>query len=156
MPDGTRFSVGIGFSDAERGSPPDVGSIVTYRYQELSEGGVPRFPSYVGVRHDVAWPPPAPPRRQSGETATRAAPAPAAPAPPPAPSGAIRRFERRAGDMRDLWEIELAGRSHTVRLTRAGEVVETRTSQLASVAAAWRDADRLVGERLAEGFVELE
>ncbi len=56
MPDGTRFAVGTGLSDAERQSPPRLGSIITYRYQELSEGGVPRFPSYVGVRHDVAWP----------------------------------------------------------------------------------------------------
>jgi DNA ligase 1 len=55
MADGTRFSVGTGFSDAERESPPPVGAIVTYRYQELSEAGVPRFPSYVGVRDDVKW-----------------------------------------------------------------------------------------------------
>src|SRR5262249_3263238 len=56
MPDGTRFNIGTGFSDAERASPPRLGAIVTYRYQELSEAGVPRFPSYVGVRDDVAWP----------------------------------------------------------------------------------------------------
>ena len=53
MPEGTRFSVGTGFSDAERESPPPVGSTITYRYQELSEAGVPRFPSYVGVRVDT-------------------------------------------------------------------------------------------------------
>jgi DNA ligase-1 len=57
MPNGTRFSVGTGLSDEERESPPVIGSVVTYRYQELSEDGVPRFPSYVGVRTDVAWPP---------------------------------------------------------------------------------------------------
>lgn len=57
MPDGTRFAVGTGLSDAERKDPPGVGSIITYRYQELSDGGVPRFPSYVGVRHDMSWPP---------------------------------------------------------------------------------------------------
>jgi DNA ligase-1 len=53
LPDGTQFSVGTGFSDAERSDPPAVGSVITFRYQELSEGGVPRFPSYVGVRHDL-------------------------------------------------------------------------------------------------------
>ena len=36
-------------------APPPLGSIITFRYQELSDGGVPRFPTYVGVRHDVAW-----------------------------------------------------------------------------------------------------
>ncbi len=53
LADGTQFSVGTGFSDAERGDPPPVGSVITFRYQELSDGGVPRFPSYVGVRHDA-------------------------------------------------------------------------------------------------------
>jgi DNA ligase 1 len=58
MPNGTVFNIGTGLSDAERNNPPPVGSIVTYRYQELSNDGVPRFPSYVGVRHDLPWPPP--------------------------------------------------------------------------------------------------
>jgi len=53
MGDGTRFSIGTGFSDAERRAPPPIGSLVTFRYQELSDGGVPRFPTYVGVRDDA-------------------------------------------------------------------------------------------------------
>jgi DNA ligase-1 len=55
LPNGKRFSVGTGFSDAERGDPPAVGTVITFRYQELSDDGVPRFPSYVGVRDDVDW-----------------------------------------------------------------------------------------------------
>lgn len=55
--DGTRFALGSGLSDADRDRPPPVGAIVTFRYQELSDGGVPRFPTFVGVRHDVAWKP---------------------------------------------------------------------------------------------------
>lgn len=57
MPSGKRFAVGTGLTDAERNSPPPVGAIVTYRYQELTDDGIPRFPSYVDVRHDIAWPP---------------------------------------------------------------------------------------------------
>jgi DNA ligase-1 len=57
LPDGTRFSIGTGFSDKERQAPPPIGAVVTFRYQELSDAGVPRFPSYVGVRHDIKWPP---------------------------------------------------------------------------------------------------
>src|SRR5262249_19870575 len=53
MAEGTRFAVGTGFSDAERASPPPVGSVITFRYQELSDGGVPRFPSFVRVRKDA-------------------------------------------------------------------------------------------------------
>lgn len=47
LPDGTRFSVGTGFSDAQRERPPAVGSLITFRYQELTDRGVPRFPSFV-------------------------------------------------------------------------------------------------------------
>ncbi|MCK6487949.1 MAG: DNA ligase [Planctomycetes bacterium] len=52
---GKRFSVGTGLSDAERSAPPPIGVIIAFRYQELSNDGVPRFPSYLGVRDDVAW-----------------------------------------------------------------------------------------------------
>ncbi len=54
LPSGTRFCVGTGLSDAERENPPGFGSIITFRYQELSDGGVPRFPSFVCVRKDLA------------------------------------------------------------------------------------------------------
>jgi DNA ligase-1 len=50
---GKVFSVGTGFTDKERSSPPPVGSIITFRYQELSDAGIPRFPSYAGIREDT-------------------------------------------------------------------------------------------------------
>ena len=50
LDNGIEFSVGTGLSDAERENPPPVGSIVTVSYQELTDDGVPRFPSYIGVR----------------------------------------------------------------------------------------------------------
>jgi DNA ligase-1 len=50
MENGTEFSVGTGLSDAEREKPPVIGSTITISYQELSDGGVPRFPSFVSVR----------------------------------------------------------------------------------------------------------
>jgi DNA ligase-1 len=50
MTNGIRFAVGTGFSDAERSNPPPLGSTITFRYQELTDAGVPRFPSYVGIR----------------------------------------------------------------------------------------------------------
>lgn len=53
LADGTEFSIGTGFSDKQREAPPAVGSVVVFRYQELSDGGVPRFPSFHGVREEV-------------------------------------------------------------------------------------------------------
>lgn len=52
LPDGTRFKVGTGFSDAQRENPPAIGATITFRYQELTRAGVPRFPSYVRERPD--------------------------------------------------------------------------------------------------------
>ncbi|NMG54439.1 DNA ligase [Aromatoleum aromaticum] len=49
-PDGRRFRIGSGFSDAQRRAPPAIGTSVTYRYRELTAKGLPRFPRYLRVR----------------------------------------------------------------------------------------------------------
>jgi DNA ligase-1 len=49
LPDGTEFSIGTGFSDKERAAPPAPGSSITFRFQELTNGGVPRFASFVRI-----------------------------------------------------------------------------------------------------------
>jgi DNA ligase-1 len=36
------FNVGTGLSDKQRKNPPKVGTIITYRFQELTRDGVPR------------------------------------------------------------------------------------------------------------------
>lgn len=50
MPDGRRFALGSGLSDALRRNPPPVGTQITYRYRELTQNGMPRFPRYLRVR----------------------------------------------------------------------------------------------------------
>ncbi len=52
LPDGTTFSVGSGFTDAQRDRPPAIGATITFRYQELTDRGVPRFPTFVRERTD--------------------------------------------------------------------------------------------------------
>jgi DNA ligase 1 len=47
---GVECAVGTGFSDAQREQPPAVGSVITLKYQELTDAGVPRFPVFVRVR----------------------------------------------------------------------------------------------------------
>jgi DNA ligase-1 len=47
---GRCFRIGTGFSDAQRESPPAVGSLVTYRYRGLTAKGLPRFPVFLRVR----------------------------------------------------------------------------------------------------------
>jgi ATP-dependent DNA ligase len=53
---GKTFKVGTGLTDRQREKPPAIGSIVTYRFQELTASGVPRFPVFVGVRIDLDEP----------------------------------------------------------------------------------------------------
>lgn len=50
MPDGKRFALGTGFTDAQRADPPAVGALVTYRYRDLSPKGLPRAAVFVRVR----------------------------------------------------------------------------------------------------------
>jgi DNA ligase len=50
--DGREFSIGSGLTDAERESPPPVGTVITYRFQGLTAKGLPRFPSFLRIRRD--------------------------------------------------------------------------------------------------------
>ncbi len=50
--DGREFSLGTGFTDAQRESPPPIGSVVTYRFRGLTKNGLPRFPSFLRIRTD--------------------------------------------------------------------------------------------------------
>lgn len=49
-PAGVRFQIGSGFTDEERRNPPPVGSVITYRYRDLTAAGVPRFATYLRRR----------------------------------------------------------------------------------------------------------
>ena len=55
-PEGIRFALGSGFSDAQRADPPPVGTWVTYRYNGLTGKGIPRFARFLRVRE--GWTPP--------------------------------------------------------------------------------------------------
>jgi DNA ligase-1 len=137
MPDGTTFAVGTGFSDAERERPPAVGSLITFRYQELSEAGVPRFPSYVGVR---------------------AAAEPSGPAPKgavPEPTPAARRFEYSDGRSDKFWEVAAAGTEVTVRFGRIGSAGQTQVKSFPDAAAAGAHVEKLIAGKVKKGYVQV-
>ena len=50
--EGTIFKIGSGLSDKNRQKPPKIGSIITYKFQNLSSYGKPRFPIFLRVRED--------------------------------------------------------------------------------------------------------
>ena len=51
--DGLRFRLGSGLSDAQRATPPPVGTVVTYRYNGLTANGVPRFARFMRIRPEL-------------------------------------------------------------------------------------------------------
>lgn len=50
LPDGRQFALGSGLTDALRRNPPPLGTLITYRYRELTKSGMPRFQWYLRVR----------------------------------------------------------------------------------------------------------
>eukprot|EP00049_Salpingoeca_infusionum_P007751 m.125826 g.125826 ORF g.125826 m.125826 type:complete len:851 (-) comp13812_c0_seq4:122-2674(-) len=62
---GKTFKLGTGFSDAERATPPKIGAIVTYKFQELTDDGIPRFASFLRIRSDMSAPRDLIPKRPS-------------------------------------------------------------------------------------------
>ena len=149
---GTRFAVGTGFSDAEREHPPAIGSVITFRYQELSDGGVPRFPSFVGVR-DAA--PTALQMEFESARSTLVAPEVSASAQlaPATVSSSPRRYEFKDATSHKFWEISSNGGSVTVCFGRVGTAGQTQTKTLADVAAAQKQVEKLVKEKTSKGYV---
>ena len=45
------FNVGTGLSDALRAAPPAIGALVTFGFCGLTDGGTPRFPTFVAERN---------------------------------------------------------------------------------------------------------
>lgn len=56
MPDGRKFAIGTGFTDAQRENPPPIGSWITFRYQGETATGLPRFARF--LRRRPGGPPP--------------------------------------------------------------------------------------------------
>lgn len=155
-PDGRSFSIGTGFSDAQRENPPAIGSIVTYRYQELSDRGIPRFPSFVRVRADAA--------DTGGSSGMESGTASAHAKRRLATAGVggagdqvavcKRRFEFVEGRSAKFWEVWVEDNIMHVRFGRLGSEGQTRSKSFVDAAAAQREANRLIAEKTGKGYAE--
>jgi DNA ligase 1 len=148
LPDGVQFNVGTGFSDAEREAPPAIGAVITFRYQELSNDGVPRFPSYVGERLDVELPKPK----------LKATPKAAEPVvevedevadDKPAADFKVRLVH---DEEQKFWEIEVRGATYYTRFGKLGSPGQTRVTDMGSASAAKTDADKRAIQKRREGY----
>ncbi len=59
------------------------------------------------------------------------------------------------GKSNKFWEIEVDGKSFTVRYGRIGTAGKTLTKSAASTTAAKAEAEKLVGEKLGKGYAEV-
>jgi DNA ligase-1 len=155
LPDGTTFSVGTGFSDAQRQNPPAIGSLITFRYQELSDRGVPRFPSFVCVRPEADAAPSPPAVKAKPSKPPKAVSAnPSAPTSQAESNPATRHFEFVEGKSAKFWEISSKGNQVTVRFGRLGTQGQAQNKTLADADAAARHVERLIDEKTTKGYVE--
>jgi DNA ligase-1 len=158
LPNGKLFSVGTGLSDKERSAPPAVGSTITFRYQELSDAGIPRFPSYV--------------RLFAGSQATSATPAIANPPPTkvakvavPKPVDSVsdtgtavaaRRFECTEDGASKFWEVSREGSDLTTRWGKIGTGGQEKTKSFPTDQKAQAEYNKLIEEKTSKGYVEVE
>ena len=169
MSDGTQFSVGTGFSDKERENPPEIGALVTFRYQELTDGGVPRFPSFVRRAID----------KELDKSRTKAAAKTVGKTPakkttkqpvsvsPPATSNAKsskpksntsaskRYFEFSEGSSSKFWEISLDSCDVTTRWGRIGTDGQAKTKTFDSAQKADAEYNKLILEKTSKGYSEV-
>jgi predicted DNA-binding WGR domain protein len=66
-----------------------------------------------------------------------------------------RRFERTAGQSRQFWDIERTGEIVIVQHGDIGAAVQTTRTPLASTAVAQQKLEKLVAEKIREGYVEV-
>ena len=182
LDDGPLFSVGTGFSDAQRADPPPVGSVITFRYQELSDGGVPRFPSFLRLASlpsagapsaTVATKKTSTGKKSSGKTSTgktstgkkssgkttagktsTATQAGSASAAQAALVRDGRYFIYQDDKSHKFWQIATDGNDVVVRYGKVGTDGQSKRKALASPSAASAYAEKQIGAKVDKGYEE--
>ena len=66
----------------------------------------------------------------------------------------MRRFEFSEGTSNKFWEISQSGNKHTVTYGKIGTEGQTKTKDFADEAAAKKDYEKLVAEKVKKGYKE--
>ncbi len=150
LANGKLFSVGTGLSDKQRGAPPPIGAIITFRYQELTDAGIPRFPSFVGIHESsaavvasVAASPPA------TNVAAKAVTTPTT----LSVSDTSRYFECTVDGAAKFWKVSRDETNVTTRWGKIGTLGQEKTKAYATVDKAQAEVEKLVLEKTANGYV---
>lgn len=150
LADGTEFSVGTGFSDKQRENPPEVGSTITFRYQELSDGGVPRFPSFVRLRDDLTITKtktkPTTSKKKAAKTAVKI--------PVSTDATELRYFEFEDAKSSKFWEIRIAGMTVTTRHGKIGSDGRETEKSFDDAGKAQAFFEKQISQKTAKGYEE--
>lgn len=143
LANGTRCQVGTGFTDSQRDQPPAIGTVIKLKYQELTDGGIPRFPVFAGLHPDISFMP---------STHTKGSLSVSNPA--SLATVSCRRFEFVQGKSSKFWQISLQGTEVLVVYGRIGTAGQTNNKQFPNAAEAVKHAERLIREKTAKGYSE--
>jgi DNA ligase-1 len=149
LPDGTDFAIGTGFSDRERENPPAIGATVTFRYQELSDAGVPRFPSWVGVRQDITVK-----DSKSVSAAKLQSSTPIIIVENAGAKAKTRYFEFIQGNSSKFWEVSQSGNAMITRWGRIGSAGQSKTKTFADESTSVNAMTEIIRDKTAEGYIE--
>jgi DNA ligase-1 len=138
MPNGKRFAIGSGLSDAQRKHPPAIGATVTFKYQELTDAGVPRFPTFVGFREEIQTQN----LFQKGEVSMA--------------TTTKRRFQFVGGTSDKFWECSVGGTEVVVRYGRNGTTGQTETKTFPDTDSATKHSEKKIAEKVKKGYVEVQ
>jgi DNA ligase-1 len=163
LSNGKIFSVGTGFSDKQRETPPAIGALITFRYQELSDAGIPRFPSYVGFRSDIDKP--SIPKKEKADSISRTEMEIVVEKKSVAKQSSVsaklsseisekRYFEFCEDGSHKFWEISASGVALTTRWGKAGTEGQSKTKEFASVEKREAEAAKLIAEKTKKGYQE--
>ncbi len=143
LANGIRCQVGTGFTDAQRDRAPSIGTVITLKYQELTDGGVPRFPVFAGTRTDISLTTSSPTKEASSMPTTVSA-----------TPNSKRRFEFSDGSSSKFWSISIEGTGVSVVYGRIGTAGQTNNKQFPTAADAAKHAEKLIREKTAKGYTE--
>ena len=72
----------------------------------------------------------------------------------PVANQATRRFALVAGTSAKFWEVSVTGATVHVRFGRIGSAGQRQTKEFADAAAAEQHVQRVIGQKLAKGYLE--
>ncbi|MGE0403659.1 MAG: WGR domain-containing protein, partial [Kofleriaceae bacterium] len=151
---------------------PKIGSVITFRYQELTDDGVPRFPSYVGERLDVKTPAPIgsgakPVTQVTAKPVVKPAAKPAAKSAAKTDDDDMDEAPTRPATTKDFklrlehedegkfWEVEVKGTKHYIKFGKIGSPGQTRLTEVGSATGAYADAHKRAMQKRKEGYANV-